>query len=70
MPLPPKDERIEIRAPSADVERWRATADSESMTLSDWIRRRLNEVALDEETIAEILRKTREREAKLRKGRR
>lgn len=41
MPLK-KDERIELRAPSADVKRWRAAAEAQQMTLSDWMRRTLN----------------------------
>lgn len=41
-PLPKKTERIEFRAPGDDVDAWRATAEREAMTLSDWIRRTLN----------------------------
>lgn len=63
MSLPPKDERIEIRVPSEDADRWRATADAENMTLSDWIRRRCNEVAVSAELIRTVEAKKREREA-------
>jgi hypothetical protein len=32
------DERIELRAPSAEVERWRKAAAREQLALSEWIR--------------------------------
>jgi uncharacterized protein (DUF1778 family) len=39
MVLPVKDERVELRVPAEDVALWRAAAERERMTLSDWIRR-------------------------------
>lgn len=41
-PLPPNDERVILRAPTDDVERWKTEATRLRMTLSDWIRRTLN----------------------------
>lgn len=35
----PKDERVVIRVAEADVATWRAAAEKQRMTLSDWIRR-------------------------------
>jgi hypothetical protein len=47
VPLPPKAETINIRVAAEDLERWRGTADANSMTLSDWIRRTCNATAQD-----------------------
>jgi uncharacterized protein (DUF1778 family) len=38
-PLPKHDERIELRVASEDLDSWRAAAERERMTLSDWMRR-------------------------------
>ena len=69
-PLPKNDERIELRVPAEDLERWRATAEAEGRTLSQWIRHRCNEVALSAETIAVVQAKSRERELARKGGRR
>jgi hypothetical protein len=36
---------VRIWAPAADVERWRAAAEADGRTLSDWVRRELTYVA-------------------------
>ena len=45
MPVRTKDERVELRVEPKDLERWRATADAEGLTLSNWIRKCCNDVA-------------------------
>lgn len=42
---PNHDERIEIRAPSAEVERWRRFALNEGLALSEWLRKRARSAA-------------------------
>ena len=66
-PVATKEERVEIRVKSEDLTRWRATAEAEGMTLSDWIRHRCNEVAVDQELIDAVAKKLEER-ARTRKG--
>lgn len=67
MPVRTKDERVELRVDTADLERWRATADAEGLTLSNWIRKCCNDVALSAETIRVVEEKVRAEKAK--KGR-
>lgn len=38
-PAPKHDERVELRVPAYDLERWRETAEAAGISLSDWIRR-------------------------------
>lgn len=35
----PKDVKVEVRAAADDVDQWRAAAEAQDMSLSDWIRR-------------------------------
>ncbi len=67
MPVRTKEERVELRVESDDLERWRATADAEGMTLSNWIRHQCNAVAVSAETIRVVDEKIR---ADKKKGRR
>lgn len=60
---PTNDERVELRVPVEDLERWRATAAVENLSVSEWIRQRCNEVAVDQETIDLVKRKLAERDA-------
>ena len=39
VPLPLKSETLNIRVATEDLDAWRAAAERERMTLSDWIRR-------------------------------
>lgn len=48
---PKDDERVEVRVPADDLKRWRVTASAEGLGLSEWIRRRCNEGAVDQEMI-------------------
>ncbi len=57
------DERVELRVPVEDLERWRATAAVGNLTVSEWIRQRCNEVAVDQETIDLVKQRLAEREA-------
>jgi uncharacterized protein (DUF1778 family) len=61
MPPSTKDERVEIRVKPEDLKRWKATADAEGMTLSDWIRHRCNTGAVDQELIDAVAKKLEER---------
>ncbi len=62
--MPPKDdERVELRVPADDLKRWRVTASAEGLQLSEWIRRRCNEGAVDQELIDLVDRKLAERDA-------
>ena len=48
-----------------DLKRWRATAESQGLTLSEWIRKRCDEVAVSEELIEAVAKKLAERRARL-----
>ncbi len=61
----PEQERIELRVSSASLKRWRATAAVENLTLSDWIRNRCDEVAVDQELIDEVEKKIKERNSEM-----
>lgn len=41
----PKEERVEIRADAEDVSRWRAAAEADGRSLSNWIRQVCNAAA-------------------------
>ena len=41
----PKEERVEVRADSDDVKRWRAAAEADGRSLSNWIRQLCNAAA-------------------------
>ena len=43
-------ERVEFRVSTADLVRWRLSAGVEGVTLSEWIRRRCEESAVDQAT--------------------
>lgn len=60
---PKDDERVELRVAPEDLKRWRVTASAEGMQLSEWIRRRCNEVAVDQELIDLVDRKLAEERA-------
>jgi hypothetical protein len=61
----PDQERIELRVPTSSLKRWRATAAVENLTLSDWIRQRCDEVAVDQELIDDVEKKLKERNERL-----
>ena len=42
MTPPPNDGTVFLRAPVADIERWKAAAEADGRTLSNWIRLTLN----------------------------
>ncbi len=45
MPREPKDAAIHLRVATAEAKKWNRAADSVDMTLSDWVRRSLNQTA-------------------------
>jgi predicted DNA binding CopG/RHH family protein len=48
-------ERVEIRVPREDLKRWRVAASARGLSLSEWIRRRCNDVAIDQDMLARLL---------------
>jgi hypothetical protein len=46
--MKPRTSRLEIRVTVVEKRNWSRVADREAMTLSDWIRRRLNDVVAAE----------------------
>lgn len=69
MPVRTKDERVIIRVEAEDLARWRATADAEGLTLSNWIRKCCNAVAVDQELIDVVDEESRKRAARRKGGR-
>jgi hypothetical protein len=65
MPPTTHEERVELRVKPEDLKRWRATAESHGMTLSEWIRTRCDEVAVSDELIEAVDKKLAERQARL-----
>jgi len=55
---------VELRVPSDDLKRWRVTAGAEGLQLSEWIRRRCNEISVDQGVIDAVAKKLAERRAR------
>lgn len=45
------DDRVELRVPTASLRRWHVTAGVEGLTLSAWIRKTCDAVAVDQQTV-------------------
>ncbi len=58
-----KHERVEVRVAAEDCDRWRATADAEGLTLSDWIRQ-LCDARTRDPDVTKLVRETQRLRAK------
>ena len=64
----PNDERVELRVPSSDLDRWRATAEAEGRSLSNWIRHVCNSAAtIDPEFVRYVNQRAKAEERAARK---
>ena len=62
-----KTVRVELRVPSADLKRWRATAAIDGVLLSAWIRRACDAVAMDQESFDMLNRNAKQKRVEVAK---